>query len=205
MRRKDQRIQRSKRQVGNARSAGTKSTARSHGGASRPIPLPGRVRVSAQLEIIPAISAGRVSQARTLFHEYAAELGVSLCFQNFNAELATLPGDYALPTGALFVAEFEHELAGCVALRKLGRGVCEMKRLYVRPAFRGKEIGRALAKSIVTEARRLGYRAMALDTLSSMRPAMALYQSLGFKKTKAYYANPLDGVVYMKLRFSSSW
>ncbi|MBI5772777.1 MAG: GNAT family N-acetyltransferase [Verrucomicrobia bacterium] len=150
------------------------------------------------VQIISASSAEQMECARELFREYATGMGVSLYFQGFEEELATLPGRYAPPDGRLLFAEVEAEVAGCVGLRKLADGVCEMKRLYVRPAFRGREIGRALAEAVIAEARQIGYRSMRLDTLATMRPALALYASLGFQRTAAYYANPLPDVVYLE-------
>lgn len=150
-------------------------------------------------KIIPARSAEDLGHARKLFVEYAASLGVSLCFQDFDRELTALPGDYAPPAGRLLLAECDSQIAGCVALRKIEEGICEMKRLYVRPAFRGKTIGGALAQAIIAEARQIGYHSMRLDTLPSMEAARALYDSLGFKRTAAYYHNPLEGVVYLEL------
>ncbi|MEK7674544.1 MAG: GNAT family N-acetyltransferase [Verrucomicrobiota bacterium] len=151
------------------------------------------------LTIISAESSAHIDQARLLFQEYAASLGISLCFQNFEQELAGLPGPYTPPSGRLLLADDHGQLAGCVALRRIGEGVCEMKRLYVRPEFRGWAIGRRLAETIIQEARQMGYRLMRLDTLPSMNEARTLYQSLGFKPTSAYYHNPCAGVLYLEL------
>lgn len=153
-----------------------------------------------RLAIFPAETAEGVSQARELFLEYAQSLGFSLCFQNFDKELAGLPGDYAPPDGRLLLAEYESRLAGCVALRKLERDVCEMKRLYLRPQFRGKGLGRPLAERIIVEARGAGYRLMRLDTVEPvMKDAVAMYRRLGFKEISPYCANPIAGALYMEL------
>jgi GNAT superfamily N-acetyltransferase len=142
--------------------------------------------------------------ARELFRDYAAELAVDLCFQSFEAELAGLPGAYAPPKGRLLVAECDGIAGGCVALRPLEAGVCEMKRLWVSPAFRGAGLGRRLAETIIAEARKIGYRTMRLDTLARLAPALALYRSLSFQETVAYTANPLEGVIFMELRVQES-
>ncbi len=145
-------------------------------------------------------SPGQIAQARELFLEYAQSLGFSLCFQSFDKELASLPGHYAPPEGCLLLAEYEGQLAGCVALRRLEDGICEMKRLYLRPHFRGKGLGRALAGRIVAEARRIGYRRMRLDTVEPiMKDAVAMYRKLGFKEIAPYCANPIPGALYMEL------
>ena len=141
-----------------------------------------------------------LDEVRTLFREYEAWLDFSLCFQGFEAELATLPGKYAPPTGRLLLAELDGRVAGAIGLREFEPGVCEMKRLYVRDFARGHRVGRALAERVVAEARAIGYRAMRLDTIRErMLPANRLYESLGFRDIPAYYANPLEGVRYMEL------
>ncbi|WP_243366162.1 GNAT family N-acetyltransferase [Fundidesulfovibrio soli] len=170
------------------------------------------------IEILDASTPGRVEQARNLFVEYAASLGLSLCFQNFEQELAGLPGAYAPPRGALLLAVEGAEPLACVALRPLEGPLCtaegaeaayqapigldetcEMKRLYVRPQARGRGLGRAMAERIVAEARLRGYRRMRLDTLPSMGRAIALYESLGFKDIPAYCVNPHEGARYLEL------
>jgi putative acetyltransferase len=141
-----------------------------------------------------------VKQARGLFREYEAWLGLDLCFQNFEKELAELPGAYAPPTGRLLLAYEDDQLAGCVALRKLSDRVCEMKRLFLRPQFHGKGRGRQLAERIINEARDAGYERMRLDTLpEQMGKAIALYRSLGFREIEPYNSNPVPGAMFMEL------
>src|SRR2546428_11286594 len=152
------------------------------------------------MEIIPATSIDQVEQARALFKEYAVWLEVDLCFQNFDKELAGLPGDYAPPEGRLLLAQQDNQIAGCIALRKIGDGICEMKRLFVRPAFRGQGLGRKLIEAIIREARQIGYERMRLDTLPpKMNDAIALYRLIGFREIEAYYRNPVPGAKFMKL------
>ncbi len=152
------------------------------------------------MKIIRARTENELKEVRQLFLEYQQFLGVDLCFQGFKEELAGLPGKYAPPKGALLLAVEEPEIAGCVALRELDEAVCEMKRLFVRPPFRGRGVGRLLAQAIIEEARKLDYLLMRLDTLDSLKAALGLYESLGFKKTEPYYDNPLPGVVYWEMR-----
>jgi GNAT superfamily N-acetyltransferase len=147
--------------------------------------------------IQPARFPQDVERVRTLFREYAASLNFDLCFQGFEEELTTLPGKYAAPAGAVFLAVKDGELMGCVALRPIGNGDCERKRLFVRAAARGGKLGRRLAERVGRQAREAGYRRICLDTVESMRAARALYESLGFREIDAYVFNPLPGVKYM--------
>ncbi len=148
-----------------------------------------------------AESPAQVAQARELFLEYAQSLGVDLCFQNFEQELAQLPGYYAPPSGRLLLAEYGGQLAGCAALRQWESGVCEMKRLYLRPLFRGKGLGRVIAETIIAEARNAGYQHMRLDTIEPiMKEAVEMYRKLGFKEIAPYRANPIAGAIYMELQ-----
>lgn len=154
---------------------------------------------SSALRIFPAESEAQIAQVRELFLEYAKSLGFSLCFQNFDRELANLP-DYSPPEGRLLLAECDGQSAGCVALHKLDDGICEMKRLYVRPQFRGKRLGRALADRIIAEARQIGYQRMRLDTVEPvMKDAVAMYRKIGFREIAPYRANPMAGTLYMEL------
>jgi len=140
-----------------------------------------------------------------LFQEYADSLNFELDFQDFREELATLPGKYAPPLGSILVARDNGETVGCVAVRPLGEEICEMKRLYVKPAHRGKRLGRELALAIIEEAKRLGYKAMRLDTVVAMKEASALYKALGFQPIDAYYYNPLRGAMYFELKLGESY
>jgi putative acetyltransferase len=138
-------------------------------------------------------------EVRQLFAEYAGSIGVDLCFQGFAQELATLPGNYARPAGRLLLARRGGEPAGCVALRALEPGICEMKRLYVRPQFRGSGLGRLLITRVIREAREAGYQQMRLDSLPSMQRAISLYRQLGFSERSPYVANPVAGAVFLEL------
>jgi carbonic anhydrase len=150
--------------------------------------------------ILNAVSTGEIAAAVQLFREYETWLGLDLCFQGFEAELASLPGAYALPDGRLFLAYSGGELAGCIALRPLGNGLSEMKRLYVRDRFRGQKIGAELVNTLITAARDIGYRKLRLDTYpAKMGAAEKLYRSLGFFEIPAYYGNPYEGVLFMEL------
>lgn len=141
---------------------------------------------------------------RALFAEYADSLDIDLCFQNFDAELASLPGDYAPPRGALMLARSQNELVGCCALRPLDAvdypNACEMKRLFVRPALRGGGVGRRLAEAVMEAAQQAGYAYILLDTLSEMETARAMYQDLGFIEIPPYYYNPIEGAHYLMAR-----
>jgi ribosomal protein S18 acetylase RimI-like enzyme len=156
------------------------------------------------LTVVDAIAVDGILTVRCLFGEYAASLGIDLCFQGFEEELADLPGGYAPPQGRLLLALQNGQTAGCVALRRLEPGVCEMKRLYVRPAYRIQGIGRVLVDRIVHEARQAGYRYMRLDTLPSMAAALALYRRLGFREIAPYYENPIEGAVFLELALDRS-
>jgi len=150
--------------------------------------------------IVQAESPAQIAYARELFLEYAQSLGFSLCFQSFDQELAGLPGDYKPPDGRLLLAEAAGQPAGCVALHELESGICEMKRLYLRPAFRGKGLGRMLAERIICEARAIGYLRMRLDTVEPiMKNAVTLYRQLGFREIPPYRSNPIAGAMYMEL------
>ncbi|MFT4546263.1 MAG: putative acetyltransferase [Verrucomicrobiales bacterium] len=156
------------------------------------------------MEMIRAQSPDEIDDARRLFREYEAFLDVDLCFQDFEAELASLPGKYGGPEGELLLAYEADHAVGCVALRRLEDGVCEMKRLFVRPAARGRGLGRQLAEEIVRAACELGYATMRLDTLERLEGAMHLYEGLGFRRIGAYYDNPLAEVAYFEADLYSS-
>lgn len=156
------------------------------------------------LRIIAAETNEHLTELSVLFLEYAASLGVNLEFQNFEHELATLPGDYAPPSGRLFLAlngdgDSTARIGGCVALRKIDDEICEMKRLFVRHEFRGRGAGRALAMAVINAARQIGYRRMRLDTLPQMSEAQKLYRALGFYEIPPYRYNPVAGTRYFEL------
>jgi ribosomal protein S18 acetylase RimI-like enzyme len=152
------------------------------------------------ITIKTAESLDDIETIRSLFIEYQQWLNVSLCFQGFDKELATLPGKYAPPSGRLYLALSDGAVCGCIALRPMEEtGVCEMKRLYVREAFRGQGIGRMLTEKVVADAKGIGYVTMRLDTLQQMESARGLYRQLGFTDIPAYYSNPIDDVVYLEL------
>ncbi|HEY2030013.1 MAG TPA: GNAT family N-acetyltransferase [Myxococcales bacterium] len=153
-----------------------------------------------EISLRQARSPADVETARALFLEYAKSLDFELCFQSFDAELAGLPGDYAEPNGRLLLADADGETQGCVALHRYAEGVCEMKRLYVRPQARGRGVGRLLVEALIDDARKIGYRSMRLDTIgASMQTAVALYRTLGFKEIAPYRENPIATATYLEL------
>jgi ribosomal protein S18 acetylase RimI-like enzyme len=163
---------------------------------------PSRSAIDAIAMVVTPVSAAEIAGVRLLFAEYANSLNVDLCFQNFDVELRDLPGEYAVPRGNLLLATVDGELAGCCAMRPLDTvdypNACEMKRLYVRPAYRGLRLGRMLAESILESARVAGYDCILLDTLNDMEAARALYRELGFEDIPPYYYNPIAGAHYLK-------
>ena len=154
------------------------------------------------LRLVAPDSQALLQAVRELFHEYQASLGIDLCFQNFDAEVAALPGEYAAPGGVLLLAYVDDQLAGCGALRPLADAdhpnACEMKRLYVRRAFRRFGLGRSLAQALIDHAKSLGYSSILLDTLDDMEAARGLYVALGFVEVAPYYFNPIAGAHYLK-------
>ena len=149
-------------------------------------------------EFLPATTESDILAVRQLFEQYAAALAIDLSFQDFERELTSLPGDYAPPGGALFVARVNGLPVGCIGLRPVSDSIGEIKRLYVVPSFRSHEVGRNLVTAAIVSARRIGYTELLLDTLASMRSAIALYQSFGFERTEPYYANPLPEALYFR-------
>ena len=157
------------------------------------------------LRLTQATTKNDLDQARELFNEYEASLGISLCFQNFDDELANLPGDYAPPRGRLLLAREFDQLAGCVAMRPVGPTTCEMKRLFLRPAYRSRGLGRVLVEAIIEEARKIGYTHMRLDTITDrMSRAVELYKSMGFVEIEPYYHSPVDTTKFMELDLVST-
>jgi ribosomal protein S18 acetylase RimI-like enzyme len=153
-----------------------------------------------KLSVTEAVGADDTARARQLFLEYASSLGTDLAFQDFEQELASLPGAYAPPGGRLLLGRAGEELAGCVAMRPLAEDVCEMKRLYVRPAYRSLGAGRQLAEAIVQAAKDMGYGRMRLDTLPEMAAAQRLYRELGFRSIAPYRFNPIEGTEFLELQ-----
>ena len=152
------------------------------------------------MKIFQAQSAEDIETARELFEEYAAALNISLCFQDFDQEVSGLPGNYSPPAGRLLLAIQDGEVAGCIALRPLAGNGCEMKRLYVRPQFRGRGLGGKLVAAVIDAAREIGYERMRLDTLpGKMDRAIAQYRSIGFQEIPPYYHNPVAGALFMEL------
>ena len=151
------------------------------------------------IDIVEALDPSAIAAVRTLMQEYQEELGIDLGFQGFAAEVETLPGEYAPPRGRLLLARDQDEAAGCVAMRPLMDGTCEMKRLYVRPRFRAEGVGRQLAERVIAEARSAGYRRMYLDTLPTMAGAQRMYERLGFRDIPAYRYNPVAGTRFLGL------
>ncbi len=154
--------------------------------------------------ISPAVSASDIAAARTLLQEYASGLSIDLCFQNFEEELATLPGNYTRPTGCLLLAKVDGGNVGCVALRQLEPGIAELKRLFVQPAFRGRGIAKSLTEQALAFARRTGYRAVRLDTLREMGAAISLYTAFGFIEIAPYNAGGVECIQYFELNLSGS-
>jgi ribosomal protein S18 acetylase RimI-like enzyme len=156
--------------------------------------------MSGILKIVPAEDGENLDHVRGLFREYADWIGVDLSLQNFDEELQNLPGEYVPPDGAILMAIYDGEIAGCVALHKISDDICEMKRLYVRPKFRGEGLGKILAMTIIEEARAADYQSMRLDTLPPMTSAIGLYESLGFQSIAPYRHSPLPGAKFMELK-----
>lgn len=153
-----------------------------------------------KIEIVRAETNEHIEHCRNLFREYEAWFGLKLCFQNFDEEVANLPGKYAAPEGRLFLAFADEKVAGCIALRKLEDKICEMKRLFVRDEFRGRKIGVLLIEKLFEEARQIGYKKMRLDTFpAKMGKAVSLYESYGFRKIAPYYHNPYGETLFMEL------
>ena len=154
------------------------------------------------VKIIHAATVESVETVKTLIRDNAKSLEFDLDFQNFDQEMDDFPGQYALPKGRRYLAMDENQPAGCVALRDLGNGICEMKRLYVKPDHRGQKIGRLLAQTVIQAARELGYERMRLDTIPSMKEANVLYKALGFKEIAPYRFNPIEGAAFFELNLN---
>jgi ribosomal protein S18 acetylase RimI-like enzyme len=153
-----------------------------------------------QIELFQATLPEHIEQARALFLEYGSSLGFSLCFQSFDEELKNLPGAYAPPSGRLLLAQCGDHAGGCIALRRIEAGICEMKRLYVRPGDRGLGLGRMLVELLIAEARVIGYQRIRLDTVgSAMQDAIALYRRVGFKEIAPYSKIPIESALWMEL------
>jgi ribosomal protein S18 acetylase RimI-like enzyme len=157
-----------------------------------------------QIDLVNAATAADYTAGRALIEEYAAALGVDLCFQNFSTEIADLPTCYGPPGGCLLLAKIGGQHVGCVAIRPHAGTICEMKRLYVRPGQRGAHVGRRLVEAAIEQATRLGYTRIVLDTLPGMIEAQRLYEMFGFKEIEGYYPNPLPGVRYLALEIGGS-
>jgi GNAT superfamily N-acetyltransferase len=152
------------------------------------------------MQIVRVESASQLAQVRELFEEYWASFGFTPCFQNFGAEVAGLPGDYAPPGGRLALAMIEGQAAGCVALRQFDAGRCEAKRLFVRPQVRNRGVGRQLLDWVIAEARAAGYREMVGDTMPVMEKALEMYDRLGFERTEPYSDHPTPGAIFLRLK-----
>lgn len=152
-----------------------------------------------EIGIVHAVTGEQIAQVRELMREYAASLGVDLSYQNFDRELAELPGNYAPPSGTLLLAMAGDAAAGCVAIRPLGAGFCEMKRLYVRPEWRASGLGKRLVEAAIEDARQAGHRYLRLDTLPAMSAARHLYAAMGFREIAPYYSSPVAGTSFFQL------
>jgi putative acetyltransferase len=166
--------------------------------------LAGKSEKSQTMRIQNADTSEFIDSVRKLFREYEAHIKVDLCFQGFEKELAELPGEYARPSGRLLLAFDGGDVAGCGTFRRVDDGICEMKRLYVRPEHHGKRIGAALAQALIEQAKVAGYTRMRLDTMPSMQKAIALYRSIGFKEIASYRFNPVGGALFFELQLAEA-